>query len=151
MCVEILDAQYKAIDIAKYIVDFCTRNEIAISDLKLQKILYYIQLAFISNLNKFAFKDELEAWKYGPVVKNVYDIYSSFGSTKICLIYDDIIEFKPIEKNVINSVLLKCLPMDVWELVEMTHVPDGPWEQTYCEGEKNIIRKDIIKEYALSV
>ena len=38
---------YKAIDLSKYIVSKCVRDNIPISNLQLQKILYYIQKEFL--------------------------------------------------------------------------------------------------------
>ena len=40
---------YTALDIAKYIIDKCTRENLAISNLQLQKILYYVQKTFLQS------------------------------------------------------------------------------------------------------
>ena len=37
---------YSALDVSKYIVSKCTRDGHPISNLQLQKILYYVQRAF---------------------------------------------------------------------------------------------------------
>ena len=38
---------YSALSMAKYIIDKCTKDEYPISNLQLQKILYYIQREFL--------------------------------------------------------------------------------------------------------
>lgn len=148
---KIKDAKYSAMDFAKFIINFCTSAEISISDLKLQKILYFIQLYFIRDLKRYAFSDEIVAWKYGPVIKNVYNVYSSYGSTKICLQYDKLVNFDENERNIIYSVLIQTIPKDVWDLVEMTHIKGGPWDQVYDERKEMIIKKESMAKYALSV
>lgn len=145
-------ARHSAMDFAKYIINLCTNMGNSISDLKLQKVLYYIQLAFISQRHEDAFVDELEAWPYGPVVRSVYDAYSSYGSTKICLQYDDADVFSDEEKNIIHGVLVNCMGKNAWELVEMSHVAGGPWDKIFKNGAgyKQVIPKELIREYALS-
>lgn len=149
---DIQNARYEAMDFAKFIINYCTNNGIAISDLKLQKILYYIQLAFISHLYRDAFVDEIEAWPYGPVIRKVYNAYSSYGSTKICLEYENTNIFDEEEEKIIYSVLYQCLSKTAWQLVEMSHATGGPWDSIYQNGigYKQIIPKDIIRRYALA-
>ena len=55
---------YKAIDIAKYIINKCTIDQHPISNLQLQKILYYVQKAFLEK-NMVAFDDEIEEFDGG--------------------------------------------------------------------------------------
>ena len=62
---------YSALNVAKYIIDKCTRENYPISNLQLQKILYYIQREFLQRGPK-AFPEEIEAWQFGPVVPEVY-------------------------------------------------------------------------------
>ena len=40
---------YSALDVAKYIINKCTTEHDAISNLQLEKILYYIQKWFLQN------------------------------------------------------------------------------------------------------
>ena len=145
-------ARHSAMEFAKYVIDLCTNTGNAISDLKLQKVLYYIQLAFIANLHEDAFVDEMEAWPYGPVVRSVYNAYSSYGSTKICLQYEGADVFTEEERNVIHFVLHQCLDKNAWDLVDMTHVSGGPWDRVYQNGKgyKKPIPKEHIREYALA-
>ena len=39
---------YSALEIAKYIIDKCTKDRCPVSNLQLQKILYYVQREFLS-------------------------------------------------------------------------------------------------------
>lgn len=65
---------YNAIDLSKYIVSKCVTDGHPISNLQLQKILYYIQKDFLQR-DEVAFSDNIEAWQFGPVVPNVYYHY----------------------------------------------------------------------------
>ena len=77
---------YKALDIARYIIERCNQNSKTISNLKLQKILYFVQAEFLVAKNQPCFREKIEAWDFGPVVPDVYFAYRMYGSTNIpCL------------------------------------------------------------------
>jgi uncharacterized phage-associated protein len=50
-----------------------------ISNLKMQKLLYYAQGFFLALYNKPLFQEKIIAWQYGPVVKEVYEAYSEYS------------------------------------------------------------------------
>ena len=77
---------YLALEIAKYIIDKCTKDNCPISNLQLQKILYYIQREFLQQ-GEIAFPEEIEAWQFGPVVPEVYRQYCGFGALPIRMRY----------------------------------------------------------------
>lgn len=51
----------------------------SVTNLKLQKILYYVQGYFLAKFDRPLFPDEIQAWKFGPVVPSVYYEFSSYG------------------------------------------------------------------------
>ena len=62
---------YAAHDVATYIIsEYWKRGEI-ITNLKLQKILYYIQGYAYRFCNMAAFSEDIYKWPYGPVVPDV--------------------------------------------------------------------------------
>ena len=63
---------YPVLELAKYIVAKCIKDECPISNLQLQKILYYIQRDFLHKLDRPAFSENIEAWPFGSVVPDVY-------------------------------------------------------------------------------
>lgn len=71
---------YKAMDVAKYIITKCTRDEHPISNLQLQKILYILQKEYLQRDQKCLFFDDFEAWAFGPNIPNVYYYFCGFGS-----------------------------------------------------------------------
>lgn len=137
-----------ALQIAKYIIDFCTRCGNPISNLQLQKILYYIQLNFYRNFQYLAFEDEIQAWSYGPVVPEVYHHFCSFGATRICSLYESERNiFSREEENLVNRVINVCSSLEPWELVERSHQIGSPWARVY-HGKAIDIPVEYIMEYA---
>lgn len=95
---------YSALNIAKYIIDKCTRERYPVSNLQLQKILYYIQREFLQ-LGTKAFSEEIEAWQFGPVVPAVYRQYCGFGALSIRMRYH--VELDEDFMNIIDPIVEK--------------------------------------------
>lgn len=136
---------YKALEIAKYIIDKCTRENNPVSNLQLQKILYYIQKAFLQSEME-AFSDEIEAWQFGPVVPNVYYKYCGFGASAIRMKY--VTNICDSYMVIINPIVEQKRILKPWDLVEDTHREGQAWSEIYNNGIGNhhIIPKSLIKE-----
>ena len=75
---------YKALDIAKKLIklaDYDTANGgDNLTNLRLQKLLYYEQGYHLAQFGTTLFDEEIEAWMYGLVVPSVYEYYHPNGS-----------------------------------------------------------------------
>ena len=74
---------YKAMNIAQYIITKCTQDGSPISNLQLQKILYFTQGVCLAKNNHILFEENIFAWYIGPVVPNVYYRFCGYGASKI--------------------------------------------------------------------
>ena len=73
---------YSAVDIAKYIVSYCSGKHRPVSNLKLQKMLYYTWIDYYKKTGTALFFNEICAWQLGPVVP---DAYYEFALTRVPL------------------------------------------------------------------
>ena len=140
-----------ALDLSKYIVNKCIEDNYPISNLQLQKILYYIQRKFVLlDKSKPAFYDEIEAWKFGPVVPNVYYHYCGYGAMEISMTeqYNIDLKYSSNQQNIINDIVEEKRMLDPWELVQDTHKPNSTWSKVFQggKGEGNVIPIDLILE-----
>ena len=136
---------YNAMELSTYIVSKCIKEDCPISNLQLQKILYYIQKAFLNRGDR-AFSDNIEAWQFGPVVPNVYDHYCGYGAMPISfssIKYDVAKE----DKQLIDSIVESKRVLAPWDLVEETHKKGGAWDKTYKNGSGSheVIPTELIK------
>lgn len=63
---------YDVLDIARYVIKYSNDRDYGVSNLKLQKILYFIQAYFLIQTNSPCFKEGIETWDFVPVVPAVY-------------------------------------------------------------------------------
>ena len=136
---------YKAIDIAKYIIHKCTIDQHPISNLQLQKILYYVQKTFLEK-NMVAFDDEIEAWQFGPVVPEVYYQYCGFGAIAIRMKYTT--DISSSYSCIIDPIVENKRNLNPWDMVEDTHKAGKAWAEIYKDGLGNhcVIPKELIRQ-----
>lgn len=139
---------YSAIDVAKYVIWYCSKKGYAVSNLKLQKMLYFIQAEFLVKRSSRCFIDRIEAWGLGPVVPRIYDEYKKYGSAEIPSKGFDTasMKIKRTDQARINKVVDKCSKYSASALVEITHRQD-PWKRVYRKYENNEITPDSIRAY----
>ena len=111
---------YNALDIAEYIIKYEDSCDELINNLKLQKILYFLQAQFIVTTGKTLFNDELIAWDCGPLVKSVWNEYKRYGCASIFL------NKKHMRNNYIHS--------EHRELIEEFLEYIRPYSSTYLVG-----------------
>ena len=69
---------YSAMNIAQYIVNYAVQHGSPVSNLKLQKMLYYIWIDYYINTGNELFMDvNFCAWQLGPVVPDAYYLFCS--------------------------------------------------------------------------
>ncbi len=133
--------------ISDYVISLTQNNpEENLTNLKLQKILYYLQGYYLAIYNETLFEDEIEAWKFGPVVCDVYHVYKRYGNNSI-VVPDNNLQFDYIsnpQKKYINKVYSYFRQFSAIKLMELTH-NESPWIDTF--GKEQIISKDVLKKY----
>ena len=138
---------YRALDIACYIITYCVEHGHPISNLQLQKILYYIQLYYLKETGFPAFRDSIEAWQFGPVVPNVYYRFSGNGAMPITSTFNTE-HINAIDKNNFDPIIDEKSVLPPWDLVAETHHEGGAWERNYRGPDiKNIIPLGDIEAY----
>lgn len=146
-------AKYSAEDVADYFIFLASKNNVeegvaeGITPLKLQKMLYFAQAASLSVYNQNLFKENIEAWKYGPVISSLYHKYKKNLNSPITTPtggYKSIVDDQAIE--VLNGIWEIFGKYTAGELVEITH-NHSPWKSTYEEGKNNVIPLEKMKDY----
>ena len=159
------DGMYNVLDVCRYAINYSNKKQYGISNLKLQKVLYFIQAFFLSytDSHKPCFKDKIEAWDFGPVVPKAYHEFKQFGSGDIPPLtsyinfdVDDVWNATRVEYNEdcikeedqrrIQSVIDLFAEYSATDLVALTH-NQAPWREAYQPHKNNEITTDAIRRY----
>ncbi len=129
---------HSATDIADYFLSL--QDEEAgdgISNLKLQKLLYYAQGCFVAlcGAQKPLFKEKIYAWDLGPVVPEIYRTYKEHGRNALPIkerpiLDEDVVAF-------LNRTYEVFGKFSAWKLSQLSHRED-PWLDNYQPGTKDI-------------
>lgn len=101
-----------------------------ISNLKLQKLVYYAQGFHLAIHGTQLFEEPVLAWEHGPVVENLYHEYKQFGSQGIPMpanFNPEVFTKKQVE--LLNEVYEVYGQFSAWKLRNMTH-SERPWIET---------------------
>ena len=122
--------------LARYAIQKCIGEGEPISNLQLQKILYFCQRKSLQTMDDVLFDDEIQAWQYGPVVPSVYRTFSLWGGKKISWLSVpfDVSVISDSVKSLIDSVIEEKREKEPWQLVGETHVPGSAWYTVYDSG-----------------
>ncbi len=137
----------KANQISNYIISLTHNNpEENLTNMKLQKILYYLQGFHLVLFNEVLFEEEIEAWKYGPVVSQEYHTFKAYGNNSIVVpeIQHSFDYLSDNQKNFINKVYGYFRQFSPIKLMELTH-EESPWQDTY--GKSQVINKVLLKDF----
>ncbi len=137
---------YDALDIARFIITECFKNNIAISNLKLQKLLYFLWVDFFKGTGRRLFMDDFCAWQLGPVVPTVYYEYCSYAGRPIVEYYETGIS--AADSALLSSLIRKYANIPASRLVSMTHKKGSAWDVIYRDGlgNRNVIPFELIIE-----
>lgn len=146
----------KAMDLADYIIMKANELNKPVSNLMLQKVMYFLNADYLINYGKSLIDDEkFERWDYGPVLRTVYFEYSSNHASPIKSymkhiniqrdndnhIVDidvsdglDVNSLNEEEKEFINNHINKFLMFNPFDLVNKSH-KETQWKKLPNNGE----------------
>ena len=142
---------YSAIAIANYFIQKALDRGEGITNLRLQKVIYFAHATYYSSKHKRLFDDPVAAWPLGPVVPNVYYAVKAQGGS---LVTDLIPIFVPKEGICVPLVReddketlahLDAISrifngVETGKIVALSHQPGGAWYKTL--EDKGINPKD---------
>jgi len=131
---------YKAIVIAKWFVAWASANEAELSNLKLQKLLYYAQGYHLARFEGPLFSESLQAWSHGPVVEKVYHTFKKFGSADLALDPEDDFDWPQVDEETTQFLIHiweEFGSLAAWRLRDMTH-SETPWKRHFEAGVRHL-------------
>lgn len=133
---------YDVREIANFVLDVADKQGALVTNLSLNKIIYFLHASYLVKYRKPLVSAKIEAWKFGPVFREIYRFYKdcgdkpiTFQSTRISPVSgaNEICSWKlnADEIRVLGPLAEKYLKMESHELVRLSHVKGGPWDQVW--------------------
>ncbi|HLO85551.1 MAG TPA: type II toxin-antitoxin system antitoxin SocA domain-containing protein [Nostocaceae cyanobacterium] len=119
------------LDIAKYFIIRAYEDgvEAEMTNMKVQKLLYYAQSLHLAMYDEPLFENEIQAWRYGPVCPPAYRFYSEFEAKQLPIPNKDVLSLIPDDKKqLLEEVWQNFGVYHAYTLSGMTHV-EFPWKK----------------------
>lgn len=118
-----------------------------ITNMKMQKLVYYCQGFYLAFHNHPLFPEPLEAWEHGPVCPLLYQRLKQYGANPIPVNGESYADnLQEAEQRVIADVYGVYGQFAAWRLREMTH-QDPPWRDTPL---RHVITHDKLRQFFLT-
>ena len=151
-----------SIHVGEYFINRCIDDKRIPTVMKILKLTYFTQGFHLALENKPFFTDEIQAWRHGPVVIELYEhlkkkrisedspyaIKDKSNEDEYKNVSD---KFGYIQGNILKVVFKKYGRLASWHLSDITHEEDSPWDKVYKEKPKKKIDIKIIQEYFKTV
>ena len=130
-------------------------ENVTISQMKLQKLLYFLYKEYLQRTDKPLFSERFEPWTYGPVVSDVYWAYKDRKAQDIrrILMPDTDGKTRMVDRkanydfaNVFDDVWNRYKDYTGIQLSELSHCLDGAWRKAVFQNEPFLSDSDIKKE-----
>jgi len=138
---------YNVIQVANWLIEKSnnTDNGDLMTNLKLQKLLYYLQGYYLAVFDKPLFDDEIEAWQYGPVVPDVYYEFNAFGKNALQPTDSGTAQFTNEEEELLNEVFEVYNEFSAVGLMHRTH--NEPTWKNVPTAKGSIITKERMTKF----
>lgn len=124
---------YDARSVANELLRIAKNLGLALTNMQVQKIVYIAHGYSLAILHKPLVRQNIEAWRYGPVIPDLYRALRRYGagivSEPIPIINMD--SLTPTDRRLIATVLDAYGRFSGPQLSTMTHRDDSPWSEVY--------------------
>lgn len=148
--------------IANFVLDHAETENLEVSNLALQKIVFFCHAWHLVETGEPLIKQEFEAWQHGPVLQYLYRQFRDFenrpirGRAKSLNPLTGSSEVVPTDmdnetKERIKRIVSFYGRLEPWDLVDMSHAKGGPWDRVWNhEGRVNPgmkIPNELVKKF----
>ncbi len=141
---------YNCFDISKQFLKLALKEGVGVDTMKLLKLTYIAHGYYLGFFNKPLIQNRIQAWKYGPVIPELYGVIKRFGTSSVDIELMDLYSENTLndkDEEFISLLWNAYKKLSGTELSTMTHQKDSPWSQVY-NGQYNVdIPNEIISDY----
>jgi uncharacterized phage-associated protein len=136
-------------NVADYFIWLANETGSFLSNLKLQKLVYYAQAWHLALNDTPLFSEDFQAWVHGPVIPDLYQKYKVFGWQPILENANP--ELPKEVQDFLEEVSEEYFACDAYQLEQMTHA-EAPWNWARADLQHDapsnaVIKKEWMKEY----
>lgn len=137
---------YKSTLVGKKFLELAEKKNVTLTPMQLLKLVYLAHAWMLALYRRPLIQERVEAWKYGPVIFELYQAIRHFRSQPITNIECIESEVDKDALDIIEQVFNKYGHLSGIRLSMITHESNSPWERTWNNGSRHI-SNDLITDY----
>lgn len=133
---------YGVREIANWILDYADRKQISITNMSLNKLVYFAYERALVQYGRKLTNAKIEAWEHGPVFREIYRSFKDFGDKPLraraklynvesnCL---KVVEpqLSPEDEKIVEESIAPLVRLPASVLRELSHDIRSPWAATW--------------------
>ncbi|MGC1468389.1 MAG: type II toxin-antitoxin system antitoxin SocA domain-containing protein [Sphingorhabdus sp.] len=119
---------YDARQIANWFIERAAKDGRVLSIMSLLKLAYIAHGWNLEMRNAPLFSNRVEAWRYGPVIPDVYNAFRSQGINPTKPVEAFSSPSEAVDVSFLEQIYKIYGSLSAFRLSELTHEPGGPWE-----------------------
>lgn len=135
--------------LANWILDYAAELGLPITNMALNKLVYFAYESTLLRHGKIVTNAKIEAWDHGPVFREVYQAFKSFGdrpitarasffSTRTGDVETSVAKLTDEDAAFLRKGLHDLMSLSASRLRELSHIPGGAWHRVWCyDGHAN--------------
>ena len=149
---------YSAIAVAKRFLELAQPENVGLSNMKLQKLVFFSQVVALKMFGVPVHENASLAWDFGPVVRELYDLVHSLAIARpdkqislneheVAAVFEDVEKITDTDVlGVTRAVWNKFKAWTAFQLSDLTHRPGSPWATIYSRSQYAVIPLELIQE-----
>ncbi|SIQ69822.1 Uncharacterized phage-associated protein [Chryseobacterium sp. RU37D] len=142
---------YTCFDIAKQFLKLAREDGEVVEPMKLLKLTYIAHGWYLGFFDKPLIKNTVQAWKYGPVIPELYHVIKRFGFGNVEIEIIDLYSENKLsntDKSFIKTIWNTYKGFTGLQLSTKTHMKNTPWDEAYDPKiYHKTISNELIKEH----
>lgn len=147
---------FSAIHVSNSIIKRSFADDISLTPMKLQRILYFVASEYAKRTGVALFDEQFMLWQYGPVVQTVYDKFSCFKGNRITKYAKDAkgngFCVDETRDDVLSAVLTevwdRCKNIPAVTLSRVSVMEGSGWNKSYIVGHEVVQFADMVNDYS---
>jgi uncharacterized phage-associated protein len=137
---------YQASSVANKMLEIASERGNVLTPMQLIKLVYLAHAWMLALHRRPLIKEAVEAWKYGPVIPQLYHEIKNFRSNPVTKINCAEESFDEEAQDIIQQAYSQYGNLNGIELSMLTHEKNSPWDIAW-NNHHTIISNDLITHY----
>jgi uncharacterized phage-associated protein len=147
--------------VANLVLKTAEQAEIPVTNMAINKIVYFMYVDYLVSFGERLTSAKIEAWKHGPVFRELYSAFNRFGDSPILELAtridpntgDKIVCELNLDSNrteFLKIIAQQLLKLSASRLRNLSHLPGSPWDKVWNHQQLVNVGMEISDDIILS-